>query len=166
MNRIQKSLLWTSLAASLAFAAAPSFAGRDGHEGKYHDGHRYEQRMQERADALKAALQLTQAQEAAWTQFQTAMTMPKSSGKEERKAHREAFRSMDTLARLDWMKDMRSKRDAQMADRDQAIRSFYATLTNEQKQVFDSQFWMHPRGKDGKSHHDGHQKPMKGNQSE
>lgn len=154
MKRYQKSLIWLALVGALGLGSTASFAGRHEHEGDRGHSQRFEQRMLERANALKTALNLSATQEDAWVNFQKDLKPKDRSDQHERQAKREAFKSMDTLERLDWMKTMKAQRDAQMERRDQAIRSFYGQLSSEQKKIFDSQFWMRsgPRG-DGERHH-------------
>lgn len=155
MKRYQKSLVWLALVGALGLGSTASFAGRYEHEGERGHTQRFEQRMLERANALKKALNLSATQEVAWANFQQDLKPKDRSDQHERQAKREAFKSMDTLERLDWMKNMKAQRDAQMERRDQAIRSFYGQLSLDQKKIFDTQFWMRPGPHgDGARHHD------------
>jgi Zn-finger nucleic acid-binding protein len=45
---------------------------------------------------------------------------------------------LTTPERLDKMRELRKQRDAQMDKRDEATRTFYATLSAEQKKIFDA----------------------------
>ncbi|MDT4860280.1 LTXXQ motif family protein [compost metagenome] len=52
---------------------------------------------------------------------------------------REDWSKLTTPQRLDKMQALRAERDAQMAKRIDATKSFYAALTPEQQKVFDAQ---------------------------
>jgi Spy/CpxP family protein refolding chaperone len=58
---------------------------------------------------------------------------------------------LTTPERLDKMRDLRKQRDAEMDKRDAATRTFYATLTAEQKKTFDANTGrpFHRRGTQG-----------------
>lgn len=98
---------------------------------------RHTQHLQE----LKGKLQLTPAQESAWTSFSSAMQPPAMAGGHEQ--HRQDMASLSTPERLDRMKAMRTQRQAEMNGhmdrRAEATKAFYATLTPEQKKVFDTE---------------------------
>jgi len=100
--------------------------------------------------ALKDKLQLAPGQEAAWSDFTQSMQPGPRSGGMDRKAMREAFASLSTPERLDRMQAMAEKRQARMAERATAVKSFYAQLTPAQQQVFDAEAM--PRGRHGKPH--------------
>lgn len=91
---------------------------------------------------LKAKLKITAAQEASWTSFSNAMKPPARATKPSVDAAELA--KLPTPERLDKMKALRSEhmaaRNADMEQRDQAIKTFYGTLTAEQKKVFDTEF--------------------------
>lgn len=92
--------------------------------------------MAERQAQLKAALQLTAEQEPAWNAFvaRTAHEPRAMKG-----MAREDWAKLTTPERLDKMQALKAERDAQMAKRIDATKSFYAALTPEQKKVFDAQ---------------------------
>ena len=155
------------LSGVLLLSAAGAWADDHGREKGGHGdwAERHEQRMQERTDALRDALQLQATQQGAWDAFKAAMKPPTKPETKDRQAHREAFKDMNTLQRLDWMKTMKAKRDSQMDQRDQAIRSFYQQLDTSQQKTFDAQFWMrgdghHDRGREERSHEHG-EKPTR-----
>lgn len=107
--------------------------------------------------ALKDKLQLAPTQEAAWSTFtQTMQPGPRPDGVE-RKAMREDFANLTTPERLDRMQAMAEKRQARMADRAAAVKSFYAQLTPAQQQVFDAEAM--PQDRHGK-HHRHHRHPQ------
>ncbi len=97
---------------------------------------RMQQRMAERQTQLKASLQITPAQEAAWSDF-VARTAPQPF--KARDARREGGSQLTTPERLDQMQARQAERNAAMAQRIDATRSFYAALTPEQQKVFDTQ---------------------------
>jgi periplasmic protein CpxP/Spy len=115
-------------------------AGAEGGPGQH--GARHAQRMDnmqkqrtEHQAQLKAALQLSAAQEPAWNAF-VAGTAHSPRAKP---AAREDNAALTTPERLDKMLAQKAERDAQMAQHVEATKSFYATLTPEQKKVFDAQ---------------------------
>jgi len=89
--------------------------------------------MNQRTNALKATLKLTPQQQAAWDQYAQAM-------KPAPHAHpsRAEMDKLTTPERLDRMRELRRQRDAEMDRRDDATRAFYATLSAEQKKIFDA----------------------------
>jgi hypothetical protein len=97
---------------------------------------RMQQHHAERQAQLKAELKLTAAQEPAWNAFvartaQAPRAMPAAA--------QEDWSKLTTPERLDKMQALRAERDAQMAQRIDATKSFYAALTPEQQKVFDTQ---------------------------
>lgn len=90
----------------------------------------------ERQAQLKVALQLTAEQEPAWNAFvaRTAHEPRAMKG-----MAREDWAKLTTPERLDKMQALKAERDAQMAKRIDATKSFYAALTPEQQKVFDAQ---------------------------
>ena len=93
--------------------------------------------------ALKAKLQLSAAQESAWTQFTAAMQPG------ERPA-RPDFKELDKLTtpeRIDRMRELRARHTAQADKRDEAVKTFYAALSPEQQKTFDAEFHRQGPGK-------------------
>jgi Spy/CpxP family protein refolding chaperone len=157
MNRMHMQMLALGLAATLGLSATaqtppPPAAGADPspalrHQGG-HGGHgrmdpakqqertaRMQERMAKRADALKQKLQITAAQEPAWSSFTSAM---RPAARPQR-PDRAAMARMTTPERIDQMRAMRTQRIAEMDRRSDATKAFYATLSPEQKKVFDAQ---------------------------
>lgn len=91
-------------------------------------------RAKHHAERLKAQLQITPAQEPAWNAFNAAMQPP--AGQPPR-FDRGAFANLSTPERLDRMRALRTQRAAEQDKRADAIKTFYAALTPEQKKVFD-----------------------------
>ena len=105
--------------------------------------------MEQRWQKLKSALNLTSDQEAAWNTYLSAMKPQPHTAM----ADRQAFSTMTTPQRIDAIQALRSQRQAQATQRDQAIKTFYATLAPEQQKTFDTQtlrmFGSHHRGGHG-----------------
>lgn len=126
-------------------AQAPQESGR--HE-------RYARHHQERLTELKQQLQLTPAQEGAWTQFSQSMTPPAMMA---HRPDREALSRLPTPERIDQMRALRQQHMAEMDRRAEATKAFYASLTPEQKKRFDEhtgRAMSHRKG--GRGHHEGH----------
>jgi Zn-finger nucleic acid-binding protein len=90
--------------------------------------------MGQRAADIKAKLKLSPEQESAWTSYVAAMK-PSADAKWPDRAEIE---KLTTPERLDKMRELRKQRDAEMDKRDAATRTFYATLSPEQKKTFDA----------------------------
>lgn len=111
--------------------------------------------MDKRHAALKAQLQLTPAQEAAWTTFTESHKAPGGMmGKQP--AAMADMAKLTTPERMDKMKEMRAQRMGEMAaamdKRMEATKAFYAVLTPEQQKTFDAQEMMgqgHAQGAQG-----------------
>lgn len=106
-------------------------------------GQRHAQRMErmqkyhaERQAKLKAELKLSAQQEPAWNAF-VARTAPEPRAM--KAGAREDWSKLTTPERLDKMQALKAERDAQMAQRIDATKRFYASLTPEQQKVFDTQ---------------------------
>jgi len=111
--------------------------------GKGDMSQRHAQRMErmqqyhaERQAKLKAELKLTAAQEPAWNAFVARTAHEPYAMKA---GAREDWSKLTTPERLDKMQALKAERDAQMAKRIDATKSFYAALTPEQQKVFDTQ---------------------------
>lgn len=157
MSQLRKHLLAAGLIASIGFAAiaqTPPAAPQPGGEQHAHrDGGRHgdrmgqydpakmqeriarmQERMAQRQAAFKAKLNLTPAQEPAWNAF-TASTKPPAVRPQ--RPSREEFAKLTTPQRIDRMQAMKAARDARMAERANATKTFYAALSPEQQKVFD-----------------------------
>jgi hypothetical protein len=111
--------------------------------GKPDMGQRHAQRMErmqkyhaERQAKLKAELKITADQEPAWNAFVARTAHEPRAMKA---GAREDWSKLTTPERLDKMQALKAERDAQMAKRIDATKSFYAALTPEQQKVFDTQ---------------------------
>lgn len=109
------------------------------------------QRLAEHQARLKASLQLTPQQEPAWNAF-VARTQPPQRPAQA-PIDREAWQRLSTPQRLDRMDAMKAERDRALAQRHEAIRSFYAQLNPAQQKAFDAQAPLFgPRGERGHGH--------------
>ncbi len=88
---------------------------------------------------LKEKLALAPTQEAAWNAFAASSQSGAREKGMARAARRDAFASMNTLERLDRMQALAQARQARMAARAEAIRTFYVQLTPAQQAVFDTE---------------------------
>lgn len=95
------------------------------------------QRHAEHQAQLKSALNITASQEAAWNAYVTG-TAPNPPANAPGMA-REDWSQLTTPQRLDKMQAFRAERDAVMARRIDAVKTFYAALTPDQQKVFDTQ---------------------------
>jgi periplasmic protein CpxP/Spy len=108
---------------------------------------RMEERMARRMGELKTKLQITPAQEGAWTAWTTAMKPAQLQRPE-----RGEFARLSTPERIDRIRALRTQRNAEMDKRFDATKTFYTALNVEQKKVFDGEAMRFMRG--GK--HGGH----------
>lgn len=130
-------------------AVKPTAEQRDQKRAERHA--QMQKRMAERQAALKAELKLTPEQEPAWNAF-IARTQPQA-GAMPRQGTREDWSKLTTPQRLDKMQALKAERDAAMAKRVDAIKSFYAVLNADQQKVFDSK---HQGGFQRTGMHHGH----------
>ena len=86
---------------------------------------------------LKTRLQLTSAQESAWTTFAAAM-QPSPRMASDRAQFRAEMDKLTTPERIEKMQAFKAQRDAEMTRRADATKTFYATLSPEQKKTFDT----------------------------
>jgi periplasmic protein CpxP/Spy len=93
--------------------------------------------MAERQAKLKETLKITAEQEPAWNAF-VARTAPQPRAMQPGQT-REDWSKLTTPERLDKMLARKAERDAQMTQRIDATKSFYAALTPDQQKLFDAQ---------------------------
>lgn len=140
---------------------APEAQGHKNHAEHHAERHgkrmeRMKARVAEHQARLKQSLQLTPAQEPAWNAFVVRM---QPQPRADRPGGREAWAQLTTPQRLERMEAMKAQRDQAMAQRHDAVRSFYAQLTAEQQKTFDAQGMggmqrAGMKGSHGKHHHD------------
>lgn len=147
---ILAGLLATAGATAMAQApatppTAPMAAGMHGGHGERmgrHDPAKRQAWMAKRQADMKAKLNITPAQEGAWTTFTAAM-QPPAYGARPTAEKRAGFDKLTTPERIDKMRDMRTQRmtamTAAMDKRGEATKVFYAALTPAQQKVFDSE---------------------------
>jgi protein CpxP len=171
MKTMHRHLLTAGLLAALGMGAiaqtqtppaAPAGPGgaphaQQGERGR-HDPARAEQfrarmqeRMAKRLGELKGKLQITAAQEGAWTTWTTALKPAQFQ-----RPDRAEFERLATPERIDRMRALRAQRNAEMDKRMDATKTFYAALTPDQKKVFDEQGMRFMRGGKGGMHHGRH----------
>lgn len=149
--------------ASLYVAAQPAAPHHrpDGQHARM-DPAKMHEMMAKRQAELKANLKLTPAQEGAWSQYVAAMQPPTDMARrldpEQRRKMHEEMEKLSTPERIERMNAMKAQRDAEMARRTEAVKTFYATLNPEQQKVYDANAM---RGGHGGSHGPG-PKPQNG----
>jgi len=158
MMNARKPVIAAVAAALLAWGASSAIAASDTQAPEtpsaatapmqrgYMNPQKWQQRQAERAQALKAKLQLTDAQLPAWDALQKAMQLPTHA-----RIDRDDMRKLTTPERIDRMRAVHEQRAAEADRRGEAIKTFYAQLTPEQQKVFDAQAMHGPRmGHDGR----------------
>jgi len=119
-------------------------------KGEHMNPARMQARMDKHLASLKAKLKLSAAKEADWATFVGAMKPP--TDMQARQAQHDELAKLPTPERIDKMKALRSQHmtemTAAMDKRGEATKTFYATLTPEQKKTFDSTMMSH-RGDKG-----------------
>ncbi|WP_298209512.1 Spy/CpxP family protein refolding chaperone [Acidovorax sp.] len=134
--------------------AAPPAASAKASEGRHerHHGDRAQRHAKHLAE-LKTQLQLTAAQEPAWTTFTTAL----QPGERPARLDRQGMDKLTTPERIDRMRALRAQHAAEADRRGDATKTFYAALTPEQQKTFDAKAH-HRMGdkKGGEGRHRGH----------
>lgn len=164
MKNARTPLIVAALLASLAGGtvlaqASATPAPQDQAQQPHRQGHgpkdpaQRQARFEQRMEALKQKLQITPTQEGAWNTFAQAMRPPVQP---QRRPDREAIARMTTPERIDQLRAAQARRLAEMERRGEATKSFYATLTPEQKQTFDAQSLQAMRGRRGHGGHGQH----------
>lgn len=166
MTSIFKPLLIASLLATAGLTAVAASghdcAGMMDHGGKHSermgrmDPAKMQARMDQRFDALKAQLKLTPEQTSAWATFTTAMKPP--AGMKPTRPDPAELQKLATPERIDKMQALQTQHMADMktamAQRGEATKAFYATLSPAQRQVFDDNA-MQQGGRHGGMHGQG-----------
>ena len=163
-NSIRKSFLIGMAVLGMGTASLAAHADEEskgpmaGHEhGKWQEGMagheqmagKWQERMAKHAAMLHDKLKLTAAQEPAWKTF-TASMLP--SGTMPARMDHAAIAKMSAPERLEKSIAFSKQRTARQEARLAALKTFYAVLTPEQKQVFDDSV---PGGRHGP--HRGHE---------
>jgi hypothetical protein len=92
-----------------------------------------QQRRAHKLARLKETLQITPAQEGAWSAWTASMQPPANR----KRPDRAEFERLTTPERIDRLRALRTERMARMDQRAEATKVFYATLNPIQKRVFD-----------------------------
>jgi Spy/CpxP family protein refolding chaperone len=133
------------LAISAAFLSPMAIAAPGGCDGMGPDGGkqsaRMAERMKERQQKLHESLKLNPEQEKAWVKFQESHPFQGNADRPDRAA-------MDKLTapeRAEKMLEQSRKHQDVMSKHVSAMKSFYDTLTPEQKKTFDEHSMMRPQ---------------------
>lgn len=131
MNTLHKSIIIGLTVLGLGATTLSAQAG-DGHPGQHHA--KWGERAALHQQKLHDQLQLTPAQNAAWSTY-TAAFEPARRGEH---PARGAWKSLPAPERLAKRIDMSKQHIAQMESRLAALTAFYEVLTPAQKKVFDA----------------------------
>ncbi|MEJ8857176.1 Spy/CpxP family protein refolding chaperone [Variovorax robiniae] len=170
MISLTQRLLSAGLLATAAFAASaqapatPTVPGAPAAEQRtdrqQRDAKFFERMQARRAQhlaALKAKLNLSAAQEGAWSTY-TAATAPPA--RPPQRPDRAEFQKLTTPERIDRMQARQAERQAMFAKRADATKTFYAALSPEQQKTFDTEsLAMMRHGPRGGPDHHGHRPP-------
>ncbi len=143
MKSVFKRILLSSVLAATGFSVLAQGMGPAGatpHEGMQAGMHqpdpaKMQARVAKRLAAFKVKLKVTPEQEGAWATFSAAMKPPANMGQ---RPNREEWKKLTTPERIDKMRAMRGVHQAEMDQRADAVKAFYAILTPEQKKIVDS----------------------------
>jgi periplasmic protein CpxP/Spy len=111
---------------------------------------RMRERMARHMAEFKQKLQLSPGQEAAWNNFMAALNPANPNA---HRIDRAELAKLPTPERNDRMRAQRAERNAEMDKRADATKTFYASLTPEQKKAFDAETVK--RGRHGPGGHRG-----------
>jgi hypothetical protein len=120
---------------------------------------RMQAKRAQRLAELKQKLKLDASQEGAWNNFTAAQQRPARAAGQAR-IDRAEFAKLTTPQRLEHMQARQAERSTRFAQRVEATRSFYATLTPAQQKTFDAET-VHFGHRGGPGHHHGHREPAK-----
>ncbi len=179
MISLRQRVLWASMLATATFASAgaiaqtPSVApaapaaqvqpqagvapqAQDKRMERGDPAKRFERMQAHRAKRmadLKTKLNLTSAQEGAWSSFTAASQPP--AGARPARPDRAEFAKLTTPQRLERMQAHQAERSAMFAKRAEATKTFYAALNADQQKTFDAETVHHGRGHHGHRGHGG-----------
>lgn len=136
MNHFKKSLLIGLAMLSFGAAQAQTAEGRHSHTARMEKMQAdHSQRFTERMNKLHDALKLTSAQEPAWTTYVAAVTPAADAHPA---ADRAANAALSAPERADKHLAMAKAHMATMEAHVAAMKTFYGTLTADQKKTFDT----------------------------
>jgi Spy/CpxP family protein refolding chaperone len=104
----------------------------------------WRERMQQRRADLHDRLQLNPEQEKAWKDYQAVISANMEAMLERERID---FSGMPAPQRLERMQQLMREREARMTGHLEALKTFYATLTPEQQQIFDAETGTGPSGR-------------------
>ena len=148
MKRRLPTLLLTgllSLGAIHAVAQSHDDADHWGGMGHHPSAEQWGKMHAKHVAELKQKLQITAAQEGAWNTFTEAV---KPTPAMFQRPDHQALEALTTPERIDKMRALRKEHEAQIDQRDEAVKTFYAVLTPAQQKVFDAEFHRHHHGHD------------------
>lgn len=167
MNRFHKKILAAGLLAGLGLGAIAQTAAPQAPAGQqfaHHGEHgpmdparmqemraRMEQHRQERLEFFKFKLKITPAQEGAWNAWTASMKPPAQAMA---RPDRAEFERLSTPERIERLRALRATRQAEMDQRMDATKVFYASLNADQQRVFDAESLRFLSGHRG-GHHGG-----------
>lgn len=137
-------------------AAAPVATQTAPAAGKHHAARPHQDRAAQhtqRLDRVKPLLQLTAAQEGAWQKYVDG-TRPAQRNAQER-PDREAWKKLTTPERIEKAQTLRKERNAASEQRENATKTFYASLNPAQQKAFDVAMPMQRHGKGAGMHKGG-----------
>lgn len=143
-NLMKYGLMIMVLAAFSVLVLIPLLASADC-EHEHWDKSKHGEFMEKRQNALHAKLGLSASQEAAWNDF----VAKSKSNEQTKRPDWSKLSSLPTPDRLDRMLAMMKERQQAMEVHVEAVKTFYAQLTPEQKKIFDESF-AHHMGSHGK----------------
>lgn len=157
MNAIRKTIIIACTTLSLGLASSSNMAYAADQQGASahadHAGFAQHRKTPEQIQAFRAKrlaalhdkLNLRGDQEAAWSEFVAATTPPARPNIAERRAE---FANLTAPERAQKMLDHMKLRESTMSKHVDALKTFYAQLSNEQQKTFDENFkrMAHKRG--------------------
>ena len=153
MNKLHKSILigMTVIDLSATAIAARADTGDCGHMGRmggnwhHMSGEQMQERIAKHQADLHAKLKLSAAQEPAWKTFTDSM----KPGDMMQRPDRAEMEKLPAPERMEKMLGLMKQGEERMSSHLAALKTFYATLTPEQKKTFDANFSQrgHFRGK-------------------
>jgi hypothetical protein len=132
---------WNALAQAAVGKAAP--AGEEMKNCDHWEG------KAKRLETLKADLKLNPSQEAAWTEWAGKMEAD-HKGWEEKRKNAESWAALPAPERMEKMLNFSKEHIAKQEERLAATKTFYDTLSPEQRTTFDKEFNFEHHGRPGR----------------
>ena len=169
MNTLRKQVLIAFTVLGIGSAAFAVQAQTAAPAGRHADAASAQERMAKHGEHMARrqakihdALQLTAAQEPAWTAYQSAIKPAAGMGMGMgNHGDRAAWATLSAPARMEKMIGMAKQHTTAMESHLAALNTFYAVLTPAQKKAFDAAT-MHGGGRHHGGHHGDGMKDMKG----